>query len=34
MRRDGREVIYPRFAVQTLIANVEGLYADLLRQSV
>jgi glycosyltransferase involved in cell wall biosynthesis len=28
----GREAIYPRFAAQTLIANVEGLYAELLRQ--
>jgi len=28
----GREAVYPRFAAQTLIANVEGLYAELLRQ--
>ena len=28
----GREAVYPRFAVQTLMANVEGLYAELLRQ--
>jgi len=28
----GREAVYPRFATQTLIANVEGLYAQLLRQ--
>jgi len=28
----GREAAYPRFAAQTLIANVEGLYAELLRQ--
>ena len=27
----GREAVYPRFAAQTLIANVEGLYAELLR---
>jgi glycosyltransferase involved in cell wall biosynthesis len=28
----GREAVYPRFAAHTLIANVEGLYAELLRQ--
>jgi len=28
----GREAVYPRFAAQTLIANIEGLYAELLRQ--
>jgi glycosyltransferase involved in cell wall biosynthesis len=28
----GREAVYPKFAAQTLIANVEGLYAELLRQ--
>jgi glycosyltransferase involved in cell wall biosynthesis len=28
----GREAVYPRFAAQTLIANVEGLYTGLLRQ--
>jgi hypothetical protein len=28
----GREAVYPKFAVQTLMANVEGLYAELLRQ--
>jgi len=26
----GREAVYPKFTVQTLIANVEGLYAELL----
>jgi glycosyltransferase involved in cell wall biosynthesis len=31
MGRWGREAVYPKFAVQTLIANVEGLYAELLR---
>jgi len=28
----GRQTVYPRFAAQTLIANIEGLYAELLRQ--
>ena len=28
----GRKAVYPKFTVQTLIANVEGLYAELLRQ--
>jgi glycosyltransferase involved in cell wall biosynthesis len=28
----GREAVYPRFAARTLIANVEGLYAELLRR--
>jgi len=32
MGQEGREAVYPRFAVQTLMANVEGLYAELLRQ--
>jgi glycosyltransferase involved in cell wall biosynthesis len=32
MGQKGREVAYPKFAAQTLIANVEGLYAELLRQ--
>jgi len=31
MGQKGREAIYPKFAAQTLIANVEGLYAELLR---
>jgi glycosyltransferase involved in cell wall biosynthesis len=33
MGQQGRETVYPRFASHTLIANVEGLYGDLLRQS-
>ncbi|MCK4722968.1 MAG: hypothetical protein KAT75_06675, partial [Dehalococcoidia bacterium] len=28
----GRKAVYPKFTAQTLIANVEGLYAELLRQ--
>ena len=32
MGQEGREAVYPKFAAQTLIANVEGLYAELLRQ--
>jgi glycosyltransferase involved in cell wall biosynthesis len=32
MGQQGRETVYPRFASQTLIANAEGLYVDLLRQ--
>jgi glycosyltransferase involved in cell wall biosynthesis len=32
MGQRGREGVYPRFAVQTLLANVEGLYAELLKQ--
>ena len=32
MERAGRESVYPRFAAQTLIANVEHLYTELLRQ--
>ncbi len=32
MGQEGREAAYPKFAVQTLIANVEGLYAELLRK--
>ena len=32
MGNAGREAAYPRFAAQTLIANVEGLYDELLRQ--
>lgn len=32
MGSTGREAVYPRFAAQTLIANVERLYAELLRQ--
>jgi glycosyltransferase involved in cell wall biosynthesis len=28
----GRKAVYPRFAARTLLANVEGLYAELLRQ--
>ncbi len=32
MGQRGREAVYPRFAVQTLLANVEGLYAELLGQ--
>jgi len=31
MGRKGREVVYPKFAAQTLIANVEQLYSGLLR---
>ena len=31
MGRKGREAVYPKFAAQTLIANVEQLYSDLLR---
>jgi len=27
----GRKAVYPKFSAQTLIANVEGLYAQLLR---
>ncbi|MFQ5812350.1 MAG: glycosyltransferase family 4 protein [Anaerolineae bacterium] len=32
MGQKGREVVYPKFAVQNLIANVEGIYTELLRQ--
>jgi len=32
MGQKGREAVYPKFAAQTLIANVEGLYAELLRR--
>jgi len=32
MGQRGREAVYPRFDVQTLIANVKGLYTELLRQ--
>ena len=32
MGQKGREAVYPKFAAQTLIANVAGLYAELLRQ--
>lgn len=32
MGQEGRDAVYPKFAAQTLIANVEGLYAELLRQ--
>jgi glycosyltransferase involved in cell wall biosynthesis len=33
MGQKGRGSVYPKFAARTLIANVEGLYAELLRQS-
>ncbi len=32
MGQEGRETVYPSFTAQTLIANVKGLYAELLRQ--
>jgi len=32
MGQRGKEVVYPKFAAQTLLANVEHLYTELLRQ--